>query len=270
MLKKMLKKNRAFTLIEMIMAIVLVGVISVVSIEVIGGSIDEARFEDTLQEMKQIRDSIIGNLELREGDTRTSFGFLGDIGAIPTAGQTLTILTTNAGLAAWAVNTTARFGLGWNGPYLSGGSSGTDYTTDAWGTAYVYSPAANPATIVSRGSDGAVGGTSYAQDITVTIPNELRTATVTGYISLDGRPWTALAEVELNYASGTGTLTQTIDSITVPEAGRFSFANVPFGVRSITVYNPTKAGATAANTLGPSIIVVDKPNYFVAPTLTDF
>jgi prepilin-type N-terminal cleavage/methylation domain-containing protein len=265
-----MKKRHGFTLIEILMATLLIAIISVLSIEVVGGSVDEARFEDTLAEMKQIRDAIIGNPDLKEGGTRNSFGFLGDIGAIPSAVQGIAALVTNPGLAVWAVNTTGRFGIGWNGPYLGGGDSGSDYTTDAWGTAYVYSPAASPATLVSRGSDAAVGGTGYAQDITVTIPTELKTATVTGYISLDGGPFAALAEVELNYASGTGTLTQTIDPITVPEAGKFSFANVPQGVRSLTVYRPDKATATAGNTLGPFIIVVDKPNYFVAPNLTDF
>lgn len=261
--------DSGFTIIEILMVIILVAIISVVSISVMTGSLDETHLEDTVEEMKQIKQAIIGNTALTSEGKRVSFGFLGDIGAIPTAAQGIAALVTNPALPAWAINAATQIGIGWNGPYLGGGANAADYTTDAWGNAYVYSPAAVPPTIVSLGSDGAAGGVGYAADITVTLPTELRTATVTGYISQNGAAFSADAEVQLNYPDGVGVLVQTVDDVLPAENGFFSFANIPMGVRSITIYIPDVGTATATNTYGPHLITVDKINVVVPAGLTE-
>jgi hypothetical protein len=245
------------------MVIVLVGVLSVATIDVITDTLNQSRFEATVSKMQQIQNAMIGNIAITENNVRTSFGFLGDVGAIPTASQGILALVSQPtpALAAYAINTTVRFGIGWNGPYISGGNTGTNYTLDGWGNAFVYNPTANPPTLVSYGSDGVAGGTSFAQDLTVTLSNQLVSATVQGFICNHGAPFTSNAQVELNYPNGSAVLTQSLITVATVNAGYFSFSNVPLGVRSITVYQPSKVAATG--TLGPVILTIDKPIYLV-------
>lgn len=252
-----------FTLIEALMVIVLTGIMAVVTLDVVGDTINESRFQSTMLKMRQIQNAMIGDPSIKENNTRTSFGFLGDVGAIPTAAQGIAALLSQPApaLPVYAVNSTARIALGWNGPYLSGGNSGTDYTVDGWGNALVYNAAASPPTLVSLGSDGAAGGTGFAGDISLALSNELRIASVQGFICSRGGPFKLAAQVELNTPNGAAILTQSLTSVTVANAGQFSFSSVPFGVRSLTVYIPTKAAPTT--TLGPVVLTIDKPNYLV-------
>ncbi len=259
------QKNAGFTLVEILMVIILVGILSAVSVSVLNDSVDDGRFDETLSEMRTIRDAVIGNQKLREGGTRTSFGYFGDVGAMPAVIGDLT--TIPAGVTAWVVDSAERTSYGWNGPYLSGGDSGADYTTDAWGTAYVYTPGAVPPTLVSLGADRAVGGTELNQDITINMPATERLATVEGFVSDSGGPYTGDLQIELNYSSGTGGLNQAMVTKASPSDGHFSFASVPFGVRSITVYQGTKA--VPISTVGPVVITVDRPNVMVPANQLD-
>ena len=260
-----LRNQKGFTLIELLMVILLIGILSVISITVLPDSVNESRFNQTIEKMNQLRNAMIGNPEIREGSTRTSFGYLGDVGAIPAAISSL--LTIPGGVSAYATSTTARFGMGWNGLYLTGANTNADYTKDAWGTAFVYTPGASPPTLVSRGADLAAGGTGFDQDITVNLPTELTTATVSGFICQSGGPFASSAQVELNTPDGLGALTQTLVSLVPVDKGQFSFAAVPMGVRSISVYVPSKAAAT--QTIGPVLITVSQINFSVPCHLID-
>lgn len=249
-------RSSGFTVIEILMAITLIGILSVVAMDVISDTISEGRFEETVAKMTAIQNAMIGDATLMESGSRTSFGFLGDIGAIPTAVQGIAALTTNPSLPVYAMNATSRFGFGWNGPYVSAMNSATDYTKDGWGTAFVYSPASSPPTLVSYGADRAVGGTGLNQDITVNLPTEMRTATVNGFICSAGGPISSAASVTLYYPDGSGALTTNTQALAAGVKGQFSYSSVPLGVRSITV-------TVGATTVGPVLITVDKPNYMV-------
>jgi general secretion pathway protein G len=216
------RKQAAFTLVEVLMVIGLLGILSVVSVGLMNSSVDESRFNETVSELGQIRDAMIGNINIREAHTRTSFGFLGDVGAIPTSGEGIAALITNPSLAVYAVNSTVRFGLGWNGPYLTGGAN-ANFINDAWGNAIVYSPNASPATLISYGADGIAGGTGFNADITVNLPVELTTATVSGFICQSGGAFVSSAQVEFNVPDGTGALTQSEATVAAVDKGYFSF-----------------------------------------------
>ena len=266
MLFMRLKSRDGFTLIEVLMVVGLMGILAVVSISLFSKSVEESRFNETVAKLEQIKNALVGNPEVREARTRTSFGYLGDVGAIPTAVQGLSALLTNPGIAAFSVNSSVRFGLGWNGPYLTGGP-GANFTKDAWGQTIVYSPAAFPPTLVSLGADGLVGGTGFNQDITVSLSAELTTAAVSGFICRSGSPFVTSAQVELNSPDGTGALLQSLVSLTAVDKGFFNFSAVSFGVRSLTVYVPSKAAPT--QTLGPVLLTVDRPNLVVPCNLID-
>src|SRR4051794_40261325 len=105
-------QQRGFTLIEVMMVILLVTIVSVVSITVIPDTINESRFNHTVEMMNQIRNAMIGNPEIREGSARSSFGYLGDVGTFPpgpTIVEGIAGLLTVGAIAPYAVNSTARF-----------------------------------------------------------------------------------------------------------------------------------------------------------------
>lgn len=255
------RKEGGFTLIEILMVMVLLGILAVASLDVLSPNINESRFQATSEKMRRLQYALAGNPGLSENNVRTSFGYLGDIGALPTSAQGLSALVTNPGVPAYAANTTARIGIGWNGPYVSGETTATNYLIDAWGNSFVYAPTASPPSLTSYGADGAAGGTGLNQDIVVTLPTTTLVANVTGFVCNAGAPFTAAAQVELNYPNGSGTLTQSLVTLATTDAGYFSFASVPFGVRSISIYIPTKAAAV--NTIGPVVFTIDKPNFLV-------
>jgi general secretion pathway protein G len=266
MISPSIRSESGFTLVEILMVIILVGTLAVVSITPIRDSIDEGRFQETVARMKAIRDATLGDPTLREA-SRTSFGFLGDVGSIPTAAQGLQALVTNPGLPVWAMDAAVRFGRGWNGPYLTSSDAGANLTRDAWGNNFVYSPTAVPPAIVSLGSDGAAGGTGFNSDITVTLPTELQRATVHGFISQGGGPYTGTATVVINHLNGAGALATSTVNLVAANNGYFSFNNIAFGKRSVIFYIPNITSPT--QTIGPIVFTVDVPNYTIPSSALD-
>ena len=93
------------------------------------------------------------------------------------------------------------------------------------------------------------------------------TSTVHGFILNSGAQWSGSAEVELNAPNGTGALSQTLLSVPAGNNGHFNFYNISLGVRSLTVYIPSKAAAT--KTVGPVLFTVDQANYGIPTALLD-
>lgn len=249
-----------FTIIELVMIIALLSIVAVMGIEALGTTVDEERFDATISEMKLIRNSLLGNPESLNLGIRTNFGYLGDMGDLPTELQGLAaILTIPTGATSYSFNTTANYGMGWNGPYLNLSGPGQDITTDAFGTAYVYdNDGVNPASITSLGADTAAGGSGFDQDIVVLLPDQLRFSTVHGYILNNGSAFASTAVVELFTADGNGDLTTDTDSISALDAGHFEFTNVPYGYRSVKISIPNTTSPTLE--IGPTLFTIDKPN----------
>lgn len=260
------KNNRGFTLIEVLMVLMLVGILAAVAITATTSSVNNQAFDKTVFEMTQIRNAIMGNPDESARGSRVSFGYFGDIGAMPSAIGDL--IAKPGAVAAWSTDTTNRISVGWRGPYITNADPAVDYTKDGWGNAYVYSPAAVPPTLTSLGSDGAVGGTGLAQDITIQFPTTSRLATVNGFIiqtAAGDYPAGASASATIYYPDGVGGVTSTTVASAIGAKGAFSFSNIPFGVRSLTF----TASTTGATVYGPVIFTVDRANYAIPITLTD-
>lgn len=154
MIKKRCKPH-AFTLIELMIVLIILGILSMVAIPKIGGMIQSSRIAATEKEMKTIAAAILGDAE------RGILGYEANMQDLPDA---LSDLYTDPGGGYNAFTE-----VGWNGPYVDSndldGSGTADVLEDAWGNAYVYSKAG--ARITSYGSDGAAGGTGTAADIVV-------------------------------------------------------------------------------------------------------
>lgn len=255
------------SLIEVLMIITLLSITSVIAISVISDTLNESRFEDTKVKLIAIRKGLMGDPTLVQSAERASYGYLGDVGALPTASIGIAGLwgSTPTGITAFSMNSTANYGIGWNGPYLNELNSNLDYTIDGWGNAFVYSPAATPPTVTSYGADGAAGGTGFNADISIEIPTT--TAKIYGVIIKNGAKWSSSATILLYKASGTGTLSQAITAVAPAANGAFTFSNVPLGYRSLKIYVPNELSPTEI--LGPVGFSVSSANYVIPSTLLD-
>ncbi|OGQ80614.1 MAG: hypothetical protein A3F90_11350 [Deltaproteobacteria bacterium RIFCSPLOWO2_12_FULL_60_19] len=235
--------RNGFTLIEVIVILAVIAILAAMAVPAALRIFQVTAESTTNQEMDNIKKAILGDRSKVESGMRSDFGYLGDMGCLPTPTGTagLTSLSTIGSLPAWAFDTTVQIGSGWKQPYITGAATGPGaevFTKDQWGNDYVYTIAgACPltATFTSNGPDGAAGG---GDDIDYSVVANDTTATVSGYVlDVNNNP-VANSTVVVNYpggAAGPGNLTTA--TTTANAAGRFAFAgvSVPFGKRSLTV-----------------------------------
>lgn len=137
-----MKSDSGFTLVELVLIIVVLGVVAAVAIPKIGDLITGSKTNATKEEMMRLKAAIMGNPAATSGGRFSDRGYRGDVGSFP---PNLTGLVTRpGGVAVW--NPYTR--LGWHGPYID--STGGEYLQDAWRVNYVYDSTAR--TITSTGS----------------------------------------------------------------------------------------------------------------------
>ncbi len=225
---------RGFTLIEILMAVVVIGILSTVAMRSIQSGIDSSRFRETQAEMNAIAFAIAGNPDLYANGLRSDFGYVGDIGAVPSS---LDDLVTDPGLGTW------------NGPYLIGQFSedSDGHSTDAWGNSYTFT---SGITISSTG-DGS-------QTMTKSVANaasDLTSNTVQGTITdAGGNPpgdSSVAITISITYPDGAGSTTTS--STSPASGGGFSFSGIPIGTQSVeAVYRATDDTVTAFVSVLPS------------------
>lgn len=138
-----IRRSGGFTLVELVIVIVVLGIVAGVVIPRIGPLTEQSKVNATREEMLRIKTAIKGDPSLIAGSEYVNRGFEGDVGYAPS--QLRDLARKPDSIPAYDRFTR----LGWNGPYID--SSGQDYLYDAWGLAYVYSPTAR--TITSTGAD---------------------------------------------------------------------------------------------------------------------
>lgn len=118
------RDTAGFTLVEIVIIILAIGVLATVAIPRLGNIIGDSKKTATREEMRRLKTAIIGSAD---GNSR---GYENDLGTPP---PNLTALVVKPGGAAdW--NRFSR--TGWNGPYIN--PDGNEYLTDAWGANYIY------------------------------------------------------------------------------------------------------------------------------------
>ncbi len=125
-----------FTLVEIVITMLVLGIMAAVAIPVIGSFIASSRETTTRDEMRLLARAIAGS------DEAGNRGFEGDVGFPPS--QLSDLVTKPDSIPEWD----PFLDMGWNGPYVD--STRSEYLTDAWDSAYAYDPGAR--TIVSNGS----------------------------------------------------------------------------------------------------------------------
>ena len=122
-----------FTLIELVIIIVILGILAAVAIPKFADMSDSSKDVATRKEMTELRRAIVGSPDVVAGGRLVNAGFEGDIGHLP--GRLEDLGSRPDSVAVYDRLTR----LGWNGPYIDG--TGGNYLTDAWGEAYQYNPA---------------------------------------------------------------------------------------------------------------------------------
>jgi len=135
-----------FTLIELVIVIVLLGIMSAVVVPKFGTLLTRSKINGTKGELMVLREAIVGSGDVVSGGSVSSAGYKNDVGESPSLLDDLIIKP--ATVNAW----NKYLQMGWNGPYIHDDGN-DDYKLDAWGNAYVLSDTS----ISSNGSDELFG-----------------------------------------------------------------------------------------------------------------
>jgi len=147
-MKKSLNAHRGFTLIEMLVVLVIIGMLAGLVGPKLFGRVDSSKVKTAEVQIKMLK----GSLET----------FRLDVGRFPTQAEGLLVLNQ--------APAEERARASWRGPYLD-----QDVPLDPWGNPYLYSlPGANGQALAlySLGADGKRGGESTDADIGVLPPSQ--------------------------------------------------------------------------------------------------
>ena len=135
------KKNRvkAFTLIEMLLVVFLIGLVASSMILVVDNKDDQNRHDETILRYKNIRDAIIGSHHINLNGSPQINGFIADMGRLPANLDELITLSDPELITPQTIGNGkiqgALLSHGWCGPYLS---IFNQQFTDGWGGGFVY------------------------------------------------------------------------------------------------------------------------------------
>lgn len=222
-------------MVELAIVIVIIGIIAAVATTKMSTSIETARYEQTKQEMDQLTYAIVGNPAVYSSGTRTDFGYVGDVGALP---DSLGALVANPG----GYET-------WDGPYMGTGYNEDDFKKDAWGMEYIFQD-----TLIRSSGSGTNIDKLIARNSAALLSNTVSGFVVDANHDVPGTDDTTSLTILLYYPDGAGDITS---SSTYPRPnGNFTFTGIPIGAHTLcVVYEPQEDTATFNVTVAPSSTV---------------
>ena len=217
------------SLLETVLALTVVTLMALAIGVSVGPSVDNAREEAVLDQLKRIKNGLVGDVRIMAPGqiNLTAFGYVGGMGSLPASLDDLLAPDTQP---LFSIDSTLQIGAGWMGPYIP--SAPTDLTIDPWGNPIVLevadgtsadTGAPRVALVRSLGPDGQ-NGTS--DDYIVEIYEREAFSRVIGYVKDDFGTTVSGIDVDLSYpASGAVTTAST----TTDSEGFFEFLDVPHG-----------------------------------------
>ena len=118
----------------------IIGLVLTGGVLVVFRNISDTRGQDTLNKLTQFKRAIVGDPRIVTKESRTDFGFVGDVGNVPVA---LSNLWVRGSIPSFTFDATAKLGAGWQGPYVPIGPIEffNDIDKDAWGNSIQYTAA---------------------------------------------------------------------------------------------------------------------------------
>lgn len=215
-----LTSKQGFSLIEVLVMIVIVGILASLAMQAMSVVVDSARETKTKRELEMLSRAIVGDPSITQAGVRADFGYVGDNGAFP---PSIAALKSNPGLATWA------------GPYLpeSFSQDTLGYRLDEWGRAYVYS---GGTAITSNGSGSAI--TQKVADASSDYLANTLYGTITDNAgSPPGSVWADSIDVTVQYPNGSGSVVSR--SVHPSASGQFTLDSLPVGRHALElVYHP--------------------------------
>jgi general secretion pathway protein G len=224
-----------FTLIELVIVILLVGVLATIATHKMSTSIETAQYEQTKKELDQLARAIVGNPEVYVNGARTDFGYVGDVGALP---PTLDALVQNPGGYAT-----------WDGPYMATSFESDGFKKDAWGVNYIYTD-----TLIRSTGSGSNIDKLFASNSADLLNNVVEGVVVDAGSAMPGAIYQDSLVIHLVYPDGSGSYTT---ASTNPDAkGNFSFPSVPIGAHMLNViYSPDSDTVSYNVSVNPGNVV---------------
>ncbi|MEE8577512.1 MAG: prepilin-type N-terminal cleavage/methylation domain-containing protein [candidate division Zixibacteria bacterium] len=211
-------KQTGYSLVELVVVLVIIGIMATVAISGFRSAVDTSRTLETVAELDRLAKAISGNPEVLSSGIRTDYGYIGDIGSLP---SNLDALVANPGLGTW------------DGPYLKDyfANSGSDsyFKQDAWGSQYTYS---GGITIISSGNGSAISRQIAGSLADLT--NNSATIILTDLsFSPPGSIFRDSVRLELSYPDGVGSIATT--SRYPDDNGHTTFSGLPVGLHPLRV-----------------------------------
>jgi len=244
------KRKQGFTLMELLVVLLIIGILSTVALRTIDATRDRSLFDQTTKEMNQLVQAITGNPDMTYDGRRVDFGFFGDMEKLP---GDLRDLVRNPGEPNW------------HGPYLRRAAAGdtAGYLLDGWGHQYVY--------IATEGTISSGGNSKYPMTVRVAdSPSQLYNNIISGTVTdRDGNPpgtqSMSVFELRLFYNNPGGHSIPYLRRVPDP-GGYYEFSDttspigldtVPMGIHKLVAYMPGETLTRWVTVLPRSRTVVD-------------
>ncbi|MFH2049895.1 MAG: LamG-like jellyroll fold domain-containing protein [bacterium] len=233
-MKKIFQNISGFSLIELLVAIVVIGIILSLAMQSMDTVVDDNRRVTTKREMDKLAQAIVGNPDIANTGVRSDFGYIGDNGTFPSSLQEL-YSNTNG----WST---------WDGPYITTGITqdtvGLKY--DEWNQPYNYT---GGIIITSTGS-GSTITKKIADSPSDYLLNSFNGVIKDSQDSLPGNIYKDSIEIEITIPNGSGSL---VTKIYNPASdGNFTLDSLPVGQHQLEIiYSPENDTLTRYLTILP-------------------